>query len=329
MSEDNKLALGQTFTRQELSSIFGGALYSGIVPSKTTLNVLLYSDASKGEANGYFDSIEFEDEHGPLVHYTGEGQTGPQEMTKGNKAILNHVKDGRALHLFWAVGKVKGSDTRLHQYVGQFEIDPVKPYFTRTSPDKDGNNRPVIVFRLRAVGSIKKPSVDYMTVRIQTTYTEVHDEPVHELQDLATSRLIETERNSGTTFVRNPSAEAVFERREGALVDRFKAFLESHNHEAKRWLVSPAGTRSGFQTDIFDVTDHVLYEAKGQADRNSIRMAIGQLLDYQRSIEPRPTLAVLLPGAPLEDLQRLLEEVGIGLVYEQGAEFIGWPVNPT
>ncbi|MFB9660618.1 hypothetical protein ACFQS3_17325 [Glycomyces mayteni] len=329
MTEDNKLAPGQTFTRIELSKIFGGALYSGIVPSNTTPNVLLYSDASKGEANGYFDSFAIEDDHGPLFHYTGEGRTGPQKMTNGNKAILNHVKDGRALHLFWAVGKLKGSDTRLHQYVGQFEIDPVKPYFTRTSPDKDGNSRTVIVFRLRAVNSIKKPSIDYMTVPVQATYTEVHDEPVHEIQDPATSRLIETERNSGITFVRNPSAEAVFERREGALVDRFKAFLESQSHEAKRWLVSPAGIRSGFQTDIFDVTDHVLYEAKGQADRNSIRMAIGQLLDYQRSIEPRPTLAVLLPEAPLEDLQQLLKEVGIGLVYEQGAAFIGWPASLT
>jgi hypothetical protein len=327
MPEDNQLAPGQTFTRQQLAPIFGGALYSGIVPSNSTPNVLLFSDASKGEVNGYFDSIEVEDEHGPLVHYTGEGRTGPQEMTKGNKAILNHVADGRALRLFWAIGKIKGSDTRLHQYVGEFEVDPVKPYFTRTAPDKDGNNRSVIVFRLRAVGVIQKPPIDYVSVRVETTYTEVHEEPVHEVQNPATSRLIETERNSGSTFLRNPTVEAKVERSEGALVDRFKAFLESHGHVAMRWLVSPAGLRTGFQTDIFDVTDHVLYEAKSQADRNSIRMAIGQLLDYQRSINPRPHLAVLLPESPVEDLQDLLKELGISVVFESGSEFIGWPVE--
>jgi hypothetical protein len=130
-------------------------------------------------------------------------------------------------------------------------------------------------------------------------------------------------------FLRKATAEAVVERREGALVDRFEAFLGEQQHVAKRWFVSPRGHRSGFQTDLFDVTDHVLYEAKGKADRNSVRMAIGQLFDYRRSIEPTPLLAILLPEAPKPDVRDLIESVGISLVYEANGSFVGWPVART
>jgi len=300
----------------------------GIARAKKGPFVLLWADPATGKAHGYFDSLDAEeDELGPLAHYSGEGQPqqGAQKLSAGNNAIFKHRDEGRELLLFWAVGKTPGRDQKIHQYVGKFEIDATRPYFVRSdgSGDKERN---VFVFRLRPIGQISRPPVDYMPVTIETTYVETHPGPILDSPSEASSRLIELEQNSGAAVLRRATPEAVVERREGGLVDRFEAFLEAQQHLAKRWLVSPGGLRSSFQTDLFDVTANVLYEAKGKADRNSVRMAIGQLFDYRRSIAPSPQLAILLPQAPDGDLQDLITSLGISLVYEDDGDFIGWPV---
>jgi hypothetical protein len=60
----------------------------------------------------------------------------------------------------------------------------------------------------------------------------------------------------------------------------------------------------------------VLYEAKGVTSRESIRAALGQLLDYRRHVVPRHAVAVLLPDTPSVDLLNLLESERIGCVFE-------------
>jgi hypothetical protein len=75
------------------------------------------------------------------------------------------------------------------------------------------------------------------------------------------------------------------------------------------------------RADLFDATEHILYEAKASPDRQKLRMAIGQLLDYERFVRPQPRLRVLLPGQPSPDLQELLVLTGIGFAWpDQG----GW-----
>ncbi|MFF1658096.1 hypothetical protein [Streptomyces sp. NPDC058255] len=56
-------------------------------------------------------------------------------------------------------------------------------------------------------------------------------------------------------------------------------------------------------------------------------MAIGQLLDYRRHVPPKDArLVVVLPERPEDDLAGLIESAGMGLVYEDGDKFVGWPV---
>ncbi|GAA2164847.1 MULTISPECIES: hypothetical protein [Glycomyces] len=329
MDEDQHLQLGGIYTRDDLEAIFGGRRMRGIARASKGPYVLLYADPSKGRGHGYHDSLDAEeDELGALAYYSGEGQRsqGTQKLSDGNSAILNHRAEGRDLLLFWAVGEVEGRKQRRHQYVGKFAVDKTRPYFLRADHGSDGE-RDVYVFRLRPVGAIAKPPIDYMPVTIETTYTETHPGPLLDPIDEASSKLIELEKNSAGEFIRRATSEMKIERREGALVDRFEEFLAKRQHVAKRWFVSPRGHRRGFQTDLFDDTANVLYEAKGKADRNSVRMAIGQLFDYRRSIEPSPLLAILLPEAPEPDLRSLIESVGIALVYEENGAFVGWPVG--
>lgn len=133
--------VGQTYQRRtEITGRFGGSGQSGIAPSARVPAVFLFTGES-GEQFGYTDRI---DQSG-VIHYTGEGQKGKMEMTRGNAAIANHARDGRALHAFRATGKGKPCI-----YLGEFCYGS---HFEEEGPDKDGKQRTVIVFRLVPVAS--------------------------------------------------------------------------------------------------------------------------------------------------------------------------------
>jgi len=101
---------GDAITRTVLHDQYGGSRQGGISPSVKTSNVLIFTDAASGRQHGYFDEW-----HGDTLFYTGEGQRGDQEMIKGNRAILDHLSQARALRLF------EGSRATV-QYVGEMEL---------------------------------------------------------------------------------------------------------------------------------------------------------------------------------------------------------------
>jgi 5-methylcytosine-specific restriction enzyme A len=82
------------------------------------------------------------------------------EMTGGNKAIRDHLEDGRELHLFenndeaWSV-----------TYLGQFEcVD----WFEEQLPDTDGNRRKAIRFKLEPVAN----DVEFTTSDLDAVETD-------------------------------------------------------------------------------------------------------------------------------------------------------------
>ena len=62
-----------------------------------------------------------------------------------------------------------------------------------------------------------------------------------------------------------------------------------------RHLIRPEGEAKPMFSDLYDATRNNLLEAKGTVTREAIRMAIGQLADYRRFVDPRPSCGVLLP----------------------------------
>jgi hypothetical protein len=101
-------------------------------------------------------------------------------------------------------------------------------------------------------------------------------------------------------------------------VARYLSQLEKEGHTCVRYRIRPPGELRDLYTDIFDQTENVLYEAKGVATREAVRMALGQLLDYSRHVPGDPSPAVLLPARPSDDLVALLQKNKIGCVYETG-----------
>jgi hypothetical protein len=291
---------GEAIERTMLHERYGGRKQGGIGPSRLSPNVLIFSDPAAGEPHGDFDGWRADG----CFHYTGEGQRGDQEMKSGNAAILNSEAEGRALRLFLgARGRVT--------YEGRFGLAPDRHFYTTDAPETGGGpTRNVIVFRMLPLDI--QPRRSSSRLDLVLVGGSVEDVPVEEQW---------TEK----VFVAPSRKEYEAERREQKLVLAFCEYLAAQGHEVRRLKIVPPGEAKPLFTDMFDRTTNTLYEAKGSVERGAIRMAIGQLSDYGRFVEPAAHPAVLLPSRPREDLCELLAHAGVGLVWRDGKRFVGTP----
>lgn len=305
---------------------FGGGLYQGIEPCDDSKTVLIYTDHKSGKKRGYYDGWLPEiDDNGPIFEYTGTGkgnQTFDGNPGYRNGKIRDHSKTGYTLHVFKADGTEPGTNTKRQRYIGMFEIDEEEPYVDRLARNEDKEVRQVIVFRLRPVSQVEPLSEDTIP---HLPKPEVIPVPA----SITKSSLAKPEKIKNKTTSKSGTPSTTITWHESSLSAKFEEFLLSHQREVLRFQIRTAGLSSSLWTDLYDANAHVLYEAKSTSSRESIRMAIGQLMDYRRNVEPKnPTLAVLLPSKPHPDLQDLLDSVGINIVYQYNGEFEGWPVNP-
>lgn len=121
------------------------------------------------------------------------------------------------------------------------------------------------------------------------------------------------ERNTESFAVRTAEGVRAAARREARLVARYAAHLRKERVCRRRY--------GQLFCDLFVESRRHLIEAKADASRESVRMAIGQLYDYARFERANVQLAVLLPERPLDDLLELLEGVGIGCVWATRSGF--------
>jgi hypothetical protein len=280
--------------RRDVHARYGGRRQGGIGPSRSTPNVLLFTDPVRGRSHGYYDGWGDDG----CFHYTGEGQVGDQRMAQGNLAILGHRRDGRTLRLFRAVRDGV-------QYVGAFETDPDRPWYTSEAPETGGGPlRTVIMFRLRPQGSVQ--SFDAALPETPATTSRVTSIPV--------------EASNAEHYTVTSSAEPTTAfRREAALVGAYREHLETLGHAVcRKKIVPPNETRPLF-TDLYDDTTGELIEAKGVVTREAIRMAIGQLIDYRRFFEPPPRMVLLVPKKPRPDLLALCSAAEVSVVWESDA----------
>jgi hypothetical protein len=290
------LAPGDRVSRQELQEQYGGRTQGGIGPSRKTANVLIFSDPASGEQHGYYDGWQPDG----CFHYTGEGQRGDQRMISGNRSILDHDREGRALRLFrGARGEV--------EYVGEFELDSERPWYETDAPETgDGPLRKVIVFRLRPTDT-DPPKNTASKIAEVITADVVQRVPVEEQR---------TEK----TYVDPKREPYEAERRESGLVQRLATHLRSHDHEVSRLQIVPEGEFKPLFTDLYDATADVLVEAKGSVTREAIRMAIGQLADYSRFV-PTARKVILVPSRPRTDLENLVRDQSIDLIWASDRGF--------
>jgi hypothetical protein len=129
---------------------------------------------------------------------------------------------------------------------------------------------------------------------------------------------LENRSADSTTIPAREAAEAI--QREQHLVTSYTDHLTKQGHVVKRWRIAIGGG-ANLYTDLYDETTKTLYEAKGRASREHIRLAIGQLLDYRRYLEVE-AIAVLLPTMPAGDMIDLRDELKIGCIVPSGETFL-------
>jgi hypothetical protein len=148
--------------------------------------------------------------------------------------------------------------------------------------------------------------------------TIVNEPPQAVVRRTAEVRRVEPiplEANIVERFDVRPSAQdpQERERREGRLVDAYAEYLRGLGHKVYRHSITVSDGL--LLTDLFDDATGELVEAKSSATRDAVRLALGQILDYARYVEP-VTIAILLPERPSDDLCALLRSTGVAVVWE-------------
>ena len=131
---------GERYIRREIHDQVGGQQQGGISTPANHPIILLFT-GEQGEEYGYRDGWTDAD----TFLYTGEGQQGNMEFLRGNRAIRDHMNNGKELHLF------KYVDSGIVEYLGQMML---KDYEYRNAPDVNGNMRRVIVFHLSPIDTL-------------------------------------------------------------------------------------------------------------------------------------------------------------------------------
>lgn len=132
--------VGALYNRQaQIHALLGGQQQGGISTPKESPVIIAFTGQA-GLSHGYRD---FWDDN-EIFHYFGEGQSGNMRYTGGNRAIEQHVGDGKKLIVFQMMGK-----GRPYRYLGEFVRR--SSYIQPNTPDTQGHPRDAIVFRLQAV----------------------------------------------------------------------------------------------------------------------------------------------------------------------------------
>ena len=125
--------------RQDIHGPYGGNWQSGISVSSSFPYIFIFT-GSTGHQHGYRDGWD----NPNIFTYTGEGQVGDMQFTRGNLALRDHLSNGTRVFLFEQLGK------GLVKFAAEVEFYDVG--FVEAH-DRLGNNRNAIKFFFKRVGA--------------------------------------------------------------------------------------------------------------------------------------------------------------------------------
>lgn len=310
------LQIGEEDARTAIQARHRGSLSRGIsAPARGggPADIMLWWRPDRGEAFGYEDGWT---PSGDAFYFSGLGQEGDQGFDvpyQENGRLRDHADTGDRVRLLRYVSKNRV------RYVAELRVDPDDPWRWRDGPDRTGLVRKIIQFRLLTVGRALRDPRD-----------PVHEGPGGELittspdtEGMPEPAPTEVEALNSATFRQAISArERIARRRELELVYALRDWLRDHAGLRATGLRIPyAPEARNLRADLYLSDCQLLIEAKSSACRESIRLAIGQLLDYRRWIRPTPAVAVLVPTEPPADMLDLLSDLGFGAIWPSGAGF--------
>lgn len=227
------LHLGQVITNNELMQIFSCGMMGGMRRSKATNTLVIVSDHTKGL---------YEDKwYGDVLHYTGMGQTGDQDINEAqNKTLNNSNQNGVAVFLFEVLKK------KNFIYRGQVKL--VDTPYQQKQTDINGDLRNVWVFPVQIIDQ-SKASID------KSIIDEYYETKVQKIKKFSLKELEEKARQTQSsnpsrrytisqTYERNPYVTEFAKRRANGVCElcnqvapftnkQNEPYLETHHIE---WL---------------------------------------------------------------------------------------------
>lgn len=150
---DPGLKQGQVLNNEEISEVFHCGNQGGMRKSKETNTLVLISDPTRGI---YEDRWE-----GSILHYTGMGQTGDQDINWLQNRTLKESGDNGIEVFLFEVFKAK-------EYVYQGRVVLSKKPYQEKQADVNGDLRNVWIFPLSLTGEAPVPIPEELYEQIET-----------------------------------------------------------------------------------------------------------------------------------------------------------------
>ncbi|WP_459202072.1 HNH endonuclease [Methanococcus sp. CF] len=153
-----ELAVGNIISNNKIHEIFGGGTEAGMRYSTTTETLVLISNPENG--------LYVDEWHGGVLHYTGMGRNGDQELKGPNKRLYESNEMDLEVYLFEKLEPNK------YEYKGQFELSKDEKPYQKVQNDANGDLRKVWIFPIK----IKNQFVITPRSSIQKSYDENYEE---------------------------------------------------------------------------------------------------------------------------------------------------------
>lgn len=147
-SNTNEFVINNYYKKDSIWPKFGVGARGGIRFNKSKNLIVIFIDTKPQKPiddagrNIYEDGY---DSKKKLFRYTGQGQEGNQEFTRGNKWLLESKEKKSEIHLFQ-----QESPEKSHKYIGKVRVES---YNFERQKDRNGRERDVVIFWLRPTSS--------------------------------------------------------------------------------------------------------------------------------------------------------------------------------
>lgn len=194
MSITPSFKVGDIVSNQQIVTEYKVGNMGGMRKNNKANVLVLVSDHTKG----FYDDKWYDD----ILHYTGMGKTGDQELKSQNRTLAESVTNGVEIHLF----EVLVEREYIYQGIVELYADP----YIDVQTDISGKKRKVWVFPLKSTGEFAPVTSTALQSQEQTQSQKASKLSFDELEVLAPQRVAAMTSNRvvvSKTLIKDPIIE--------------------------------------------------------------------------------------------------------------------------
>jgi len=249
-------------------------------------------------------------------------------ITRAQKGYLNNLDATRAEQLMteWQI-QALGQTTPFEDMLQELETQALLVFDDADNEVQPLRMKPALWNLLIHFPELTTPTVEYLiesradptvrsTIRRLLSQITVSTDNYSEADRLDIERVRIRKKAMPKTRQEYILQERLYEEREGLQDEAELVVAYARYLEAREIDTSVHHYSNGLISDLFLDAQNILIEAKSLPTRDKVRMAIGQLYDYQRYEPSAPKLCLLVGEEPAADLLSLLEQREIACIWQ-------------